>query len=581
MEYKVICSADEYKKTVVQSEYIPVIVTASYIFAGPLSRPESQCFKCFYNSLNDNESFLFEILENSLNNKIGHDLSELEWECLKNLDTHFERRVALISRKDYSVEYLPVHCHPLTACKKNKVQNECRKIDRSYRIDTDRRVKSGIEIFTEKNNDRLLRVHSGIGKQIVRDADSSIIPMYYVKSNVLTSRYYSYGRSTTLQNSKMSAVFEMLERYASIVPHRQPDLEGSYYELVKAGKSVISPRDLCLNIVNEDISKQYGFEPYSDERIYRWTRTMNLVDEKEYYLPEQAMYYDGQLVSGEKRFLYETSNGCAMGGNYEEAVMYALLELVERDAFLMHWYNRVAPVQFDISSIHNRYLLDIVKYMTCIGYEIRIMNITMETGIPAIWVAAIDKTFRGKMKCYNAAGAHMNPEKALEAALVEVVTSIGIYDKIIRRGSMDEKLTKLSENPDAVDSMEDHVYFYSLDENYKYIEHYYSNEEMIDFVEYFKEWYQSADHTFSVQEFLDRFSKYHKDIYVGILESETNKELGLWCVKAIVPSMLTMTFGVRNQRLNIERIQKGAVLSGIREVEIPEEYINTTPHPFP
>ena len=81
--------------------------------------------------------------------------------------------------------------------------------------------------------------------------------------------------------------------------------------------------------------------------------------------------------------------------------------------------------------------------MTCIGYEIRVMDITMETGIPAIWVAAIDRNYHGKMKCYNAAGAHINPEKALEGALVEVATSIGIYDRMIRSGRLDEQLEKL------------------------------------------------------------------------------------------------------------------------------------------
>ncbi len=581
MECKEIYSAEENVREMIRVKDIPVNVTASYIFVGPAREPEKECFKCFYNSLKDNESYLYGILENCMEDPMDSGLNELELECLENLDGDFDRRVALISRKDYSVEYLPVHCHPLVECKEQILSKGNQKIDWSYCIDTEKRAKKGTDIFSEDNNKRLIKSHSGIGKQIVRDADSQIIPMYYVKSNVLTSRYYSYGRSMTLLDSKMSAEFEMLERYASIVPHTKPDLIGSYSQLTREGNRMVSPQRLSMNVINEDVRRRYGFEPYSDDRTYRWTRTVNLTDEQEYYLPEQVMYYDAQLVSGEKRFMYETSNGCAMGGTYEEAIVYGLLELVERDAFLMHWYNRIAPIQLDITSIKNQYLLDIVKYMTCIGYELRVMDITMETGIPAIWVAAIDKTYHGKMKCYNAAGAHMNPEKALEAALVEVVTSIGIYDKIIRRGNMDERLAQLSGNPDAVDNMEDHVYFYSLEENYKYIEPYYQNDEKVDFVGRFKEWYQNDNHTFTVEQFVKRFTDYHKDIYVGVLESEANNELGLWCVKAIVPSMLTMTFGVKNQRLNLERIQKGALIAGIKKTEIPEEEINIIPHPFP
>ncbi|MBP5729390.1 MAG: YcaO-like family protein, partial [Clostridia bacterium] len=455
------------------------------------------------------------------------------------------------------------------------------KIDWNYRLDTEKRAKKGSDIFSDEHNEMLISPHSGIGGKIIRDSDSRIIPMYYVKSHMITNKYYSYGRSETLEVSRMSAEFEMLERYASIVPHTKPELAGSFSELVKAGYRMVSPEKLSMNLVNDEVKKQYGFDTYSDDKSYRWRLVTNLADGLEYYLPEQVMYYDAQLVSGEKRFMYETSNGCAMGGTFEEAVMYAMLELVERDAFLMHWYNRIAPKQLDISGVKNDYLRDVVRYMTCIGYEIRVMDITMETGIPAIWVAAIDRNYHGKMKCYNAAGAHINPEKALEGALVEVATSIGIYDRMIRSGELDEQLAKLKGHPEAVIGIEDHVYFYSLEENFHNIEPSYLTEQKVEFTARFRDWYEREDRTFTLKQFAERFRKYHPDIYVGVLESKVNRELGLWCVKAVVPSMLTMTFGVKNQRLNLERIRKGAVEAGITDREIPEEEINTTPHPFP
>lgn len=574
-------SAKENEEEWICAKEVPVRVTASYIFVGPAQEPGKQCYQCFYHSLEDNESYLYGILKNYKDGNGGCALNQFEIECLKSLDKELCRRVALISRKDYSVEYLPVHCHPLVTCEEQNRAVVRQTLNWSYCVDSDKRAKKGTDIFNENNNRRLIKSHSGIGKQIVRDADSRIIPMYYVRSNVLTSRYYSYGRNMTLQDSKMAAEFEMLERYASIVPHKQPDLIGSYSELIKVGRRLVSPKRLTLNSIDEGVINQYGFDPYSDDKSYRWTRTVNLADEQDYYLPEQVMYYNAQLVSGEKRFMYETSNGCAMGGTYEEAIVYGLLELVERDAFLMHWYNRTAPVQLDITYINNRSLLDIVKYMTCIGYDLRVMDITMETRIPAIWVAAIDRNYHGKVKCYNAAGAHMDPEKALEAALVEVVTSIGIYDKMVSEGSLDERLTLLSGNPDGVENMEDHVYFYSLEENFKYIEPYYQNQEIIDFTERFSDWYQKDIHTFTFEEFVKQFVDFHPDIYIGVLESEANNQLGLYCIKAIVPSMLTMTFGVKNQRLNLERIQKGAVIAGITDREISEADINVLPHPFP
>ena len=43
-------------------------------------------------------------------------------------------------------------------------------------------------------------------------------------------------------------------------------------------------------------------------------------------------------ASPRDNFVFECSNGCATGSCLEEAVLFGLLELVERDAFLLGWY---------------------------------------------------------------------------------------------------------------------------------------------------------------------------------------------------------------------------------------------------
>lgn len=581
MRFEVIHTWAEYDQLKTMKDRIPLIVTASYIFAVPLGISEPNCFMCLLNNMKDNESFLYDVIASALETGLSYVLSPMEQSSLEGLDWEKHGIIWMISRKDFSVEALPIRCHPLCNCNK-QMRGELPPLpNMQINMDMDKRIKSGKAIFTPENDNRLINTHSGIGKRLYRDTDDKYVPMCFVKSHVIGARYYSYVRSMDLASTEMSAKFEMLERYASVVPHSMPALKGSYAELLMQGYPVVSPRALTLNTVNMEVKKRYGFAQYADQNSYRWCPVRELVSGSLHYLPEQVLYYDAQMVSKERRFIYETSNGCALGGSYEEAIVYALYELVERDAFLMHWYNRVAPPCFNIAGIRNQTLVELVDYLVCIGYEIRVMNITMETGIPAIWVAAIDRNYKGRVKCYNAAGAHLNPEKALEAALVEIATSIGVYDSMVRKGKLDARLAKLSHKPEAVTDMEDHVYFYILEENFSYIEPYYENKKILDFVEYFSSWYQTDEHFSSMREFLQHFDVYHPEIYVAKLDNRVNQELDLCCVKAIVPSLLTMTFGVLNQRLNIERIQKGAVLAGIRSSEIAAEDINIIPHPFP
>lgn len=581
MKFEVVHTWAEYNLMKTLEHSIPLIVTASYIFAGPLGMPEPNCFMCLLDNMKDNGSFLCDVINSTLEAGLPCVLSSLEQASLEGLDWEKHGIVWMISRRDFSVEALPIHCHPLRNCTK-QAKNEIPPIpNMQAKMDMDKRIKSGRTIFTPENDRRLIHRHSGIGLRLYRDTDDKYVPMCFVKSHLLGSHYYSYGRALDLASTEMSAKFEMLERYASVVPHGMPTLHGSYAELMALGYPMVSPRTLTLNKVTLDVEKSYGFVRYADQDSYRWCPVYELVSGSLHYLPEQVLYYDAQLVSKERRFIYETSNGCALGGSYEEAIVYALYELVERDAFLMHWYNRVAPPCFNIERIHNRALIALVRYLTCIGFEIRMMNITLETGIPAIWVAAIDRNHKGGVKCYNAAGAHLNPEKALEAALVEIATSISVYDSMVRKGKLDTRLAELLHKPEAVTNMEDHVYFYALEGNFPYIKPYYENREILDFTEYFSSWYQTEDHSSSMGGFLQHFTAHHPEIYVANMDNCINQELGLYCVKAIVPSLLTMTFGVLNQRLNLERIQKGAVLAEIRSSEIAVEEINTNPHPFP
>ena len=66
-----------------------------------------------------------------------------------------------------------------------------------------------------------------------------------------------------------------------------------------------------------------------------WVWGYSFLQERPILVPELLAYYS--LGYGEG-FVYETSNGCALGGSLEEAIFHAILEVVERDSFLLTWY---------------------------------------------------------------------------------------------------------------------------------------------------------------------------------------------------------------------------------------------------
>ncbi len=48
-----------------------------------------------------------------------------------------------------------------------------------------------------------------------------------------------------------------------------------------------------------------------------------------------------------------SSNGCASGNSLEEAFLYALLELAERDAVAAWWYNRIKRPRVNLDSFND------------------------------------------------------------------------------------------------------------------------------------------------------------------------------------------------------------------------------------
>jgi len=53
------------------------------------------------------------------------------------------------------------------------------------------------------------------------------------------------------------------------------------------------------------------------------------------------------------------SNGCAAGNTLEEAIVQGFLELVERDAYAIWWYNRLQRPEVDLSQFNDSYLRDL------------------------------------------------------------------------------------------------------------------------------------------------------------------------------------------------------------------------------
>lgn len=432
----------------------------------------------------------------------------------------------------------------------------------------------------EKLKKDILQYRSGMFQHMYRYYRSPYIPILCVEFNDVISgrRIRSFGRSFHRAGVEASALLEGLERYSSMLPRKKKSsVRGTATEI---GEKGIDPKKFILH-EGEEIEK-FGMVKYDESKPINWIWAYSWKTKSPVLIPEQIAYFDANKNSQEKRFVYETSNGVSLGGSLQEAVLYGLYELIERDAFLLSWYNHYQPKKIALSSIKDEKIRETIRLVEANGYKIHIFDITTENRVPAVWVLLENPNKDAKVRSYTAAGAHSNPYKAIESGLVEAITSMPIYESIMP--AEEERAHLLNRDYSQVTKMEDHVLMYSVAESFEQLEYLFDNEEYRTVEELYSWWEEEKRETSltkTLEKILNRILEYHEDILIVDQSNDLIGGYGFHCAKVIIPSMLTMHFGEQFKRMNTERVCTGAVLSGWRQEPINENDISRVPHPFP
>lgn len=157
-----------------------------------------------------------------------------------------------------------------------------------------------------------------------------------------------------------AALGEAAERYsASYVPEHRLVL-ASAGEL---GHTAVSPERFALFHENQYREATIRAERFTSATRVRWVQGFSLPDGDPAWLPAQLVYLTAlPPAPGEALIGFPTSSGLACGPTFAEAVLAGLLEVVERDAFMIIWHNRLSLPRLDISghpelvAFHERYL---------------------------------------------------------------------------------------------------------------------------------------------------------------------------------------------------------------------------------
>ncbi|MFG2668508.1 TOMM precursor leader peptide-binding protein [Streptomyces sp. NPDC048387] len=406
----------------------------------------------------------------------------------------------------------------------------------------------------------------------------AVAPLSSLRGN---SSQHGWGRTNDYRTSRITAVLEALERFGGEQPRgRRTAVTASRREL---GDRAVDPRTFGLYPDDRHGLPGFPYVRYDEDLVMPWVWGYSFGRREPVLVPERYAYYAAHSHD-EPRFVYEISNGCAMGGCLEEAILCGLLEVAERDAFLMTWYGRMPIPRIDPSTARDRAIPMMIEHLRHrTGYDIRLYSATLEQGVPCFWAVGVDAAAdprRPRVLC--AGGSALLPEKAVVNVLHEMghlLEHAKLYD-----AAEQERAARMVADPSLVKVMGDHSVLYSHQDAFDRFDFLLSDRPARPFSDFDEQWRWpvQTDLRSDLEEMLRRYLDRGMDVLVVDQTTPEHRAGGFACVKVMVPGTLPMTFGHRNRRVDgLPRLLTVPYELGYRDRVLTPGDVNPHPHPFP
>jgi bacteriocin biosynthesis cyclodehydratase domain-containing protein len=228
----------------------------------------------------------------------------------------------------------------------------------------------------------------------------------------------SFGKGSTSEQAEASALMEAIERYSGIFQGDEIRMKRRFTDF--APGDAILANDVQLFSEAQFKARHQPAEddshpipdPIDPTAKIEWSPAWSMRDQRFRYFPTGLMYFF-------YRDFHTDSNGCAAGNTLQEAIVQGFLELVERDAYAIWWYNRSQRSEVDLSEFDDSYIRDIKTQFADAGRKLWVLDVTNDLGVPT-YVAIMHWMKDGQENIEFGSGAHFDRRIALLRSLTEL-----------------------------------------------------------------------------------------------------------------------------------------------------------------
>ena len=369
------------------------------------------------------------------------------------------------------------------------------------------------------------------------------------------------GSGSTPDDAKLRAIMESVERYSNMIVE-ESRFKWSSYDNVK--NRAINPMDLGLYHDNHYERNPTNYSRFSPLLKIPWIEGHDLTSGRRILVPADFVHYP---AFRQRPLVRDTSNGSASHSSTIEAILNGLYEVMERDAFLVMWLNRISMPIIELESLPFGFD-ESIKLINEYGMRIKLLDLTNEIGVPTVGAVCYNKDPNKYPAMLVGSGTHIDPKRAVQKALAEM--ELILVDTLENPDR--EKIVK----PEEITSMYKHTLFYFNPEMRKHWEFMIASKRK----NALRPLDESSlkDNKTLLMWIVKRLNAFnYRTVWVDITSPDIYK-LGLKVVKVLVTGLQPLYMGL-GIRLNTQRLADAPPRLGYKASNLSQ--LNSAPHPLP
>ncbi len=306
---------------------------------------------------------------------------------------------------------------------------------------------------------------------------------------------------------------------------------------------------------------EYGIKNKLKSHRFSWVKGVDIESKKKISIPSQLVFLDYKARKEEANLNSPAiSTGAAADYDIKKALLSGIYEIVERDAFMGVYLNRLSSRRVRVESYKNSEIQKIIRSVARYNLEIIVLDITNDLEIPTFLSLVIDRTGVGHPVSLGL-GSSLNIESALIHSMTEPFVAMNWARAIVENSNI--------KTVGVGDSIKNRAMFWSDIAKLKDLDFLISSR---TYYPKYKMGNKKNEYAEVIRKLCDKgFNLYYVDITPKIIA-----KTGLKVVKVVIPGLQPLYLHESDKEcINLKRLEK---ISEYFDKKMTTT--NNIPHPF-